>query len=507
MVLGVVVGVVMTSFTILETINLRKFLYLSSSSLYKTLKKVYKEVYGPNERIIIQHPGPIPHKLLAHLTNVITALDIPDFVIQIDTNINDETDYPIPETLPLLDLPDTLCPYPWINLEIQSQGTVRPCCVINESLSDAGKPVNFNTSPDLTLSELYFNDFMVNLRDQFRKGQKPKSCSKCWFEESQGKVSDRQNYIIEVQEFIHEIDFESENISNLKSLDIKLGNICNLACRICRPESSSSLATEVLETVDIQDIKTHPVYLINQQSQWIRKPNSFWAELKQHLPNIKFLIIAGGEPMMIPEHLDLLEAAKTSGRSKEISLRYNTNGTIYSDAAVTLWESFKHVRIVVSIDDLTDRFEYQRSNASWHTIVENLNKYKKNSSADIVICCTVNIQNVLYLPEIYSWCIDNRVDNVYLNLLHQPTQLSIEYLTPGAKRIVLEKLSKHDFGKLQDKINPIISIIENSDPSDANSTLFSQYMESLDQSRGQYFGDSHPEMAKAMNYVKTNISN
>lgn len=497
----------MTSFTILETISLRKFLYLPSSSLYKTLKKLYKKVYGPDERIIIQHPGPIPHKLSAHLTNIITVLDIPDFVIHVDTNIIDKTDYPIPEILPLLELPNTLCPYPWVNLEIQSQGKIRPCCSISKSLGDVGQPINFNTSTDLTLSELYFNDFMVNLRDQFRKGQKPECCSKCWSEESQGKVSDRQNYIVEVQEFIHEIDFELENISNLKSLDVKLGNICNLACRICGPESSTSWAAEILETVDIQDIKTHPVYLTNHQSQWIRKPNSFWKELELHLPNIKFLIIVGGEPMMIPEHLNLLEAAKVSGYSKEIGIRYNTNGTIYSDAAVALWKSFKYVKVVVSVDDIDDRFEYQRSNASWPAVVENLNKYKENSSADIVICCTVNIQNVLYLPEIYSWCIEHGFDDVYLNLLHQPTELSIKHLTPSAKSIVLEKLSKHDFGKLQDKINPIINIIENSDPCESNSTLFSQYMEPIDRSRGQYFGDAHPEIAETMNYVKTNISN
>ena len=494
-------------FKVLATIDLHKFLFLPSSSLYKTLKPLHKERYEPEERIVIQYPGVIPHDLEQHFHKIITVLDIPEFVILIQTNVTNQTDHQEPSVKPLFNIPDTLCPNPWANLEFQMEGHIRTCCAINKFvIDDQGNPINYNTTPNLNFNELYFNKSMTELRDQFRQGIKPKECSKCWFEEEQGKSSDRKNYIAELKNIFYEIDYESEDISNLKSLDIRLGNICNLTCRICCPEASSSWGTEILSDVDVKNRRSHPVYLINQQAQWIRKSNSFWKELEQHLPNIELILIAGGEPMMIPELLDVLQLAAELGYSQQITLRYNTNGTIYSERAIEIWKKFKLVRLLLSIDDIFDRFEYQRTRAEWSDTVENIKKYQQESIVDITICCTVSVQNVLYLPELYNWCISHGLNDIYFNLLFTPTELSIQKLTPKAKELVLNKLTSFDFGHIQDKIIPIIKLIRDGVADISNSDTFTRFMSPVDIKRGQHFSDAHIEMAEAMGYVK-NISN
>jgi len=66
-----------------EIIYLKKFLFLPSSSLYKTFKQYYKSEYAPNERIVFAFQGEIPYNLLAHLQRVVQQLDITNFFIVI----------------------------------------------------------------------------------------------------------------------------------------------------------------------------------------------------------------------------------------------------------------------------------------------------------------------------------------------------------------------------------------------------------------------------------------
>ena len=63
---------------------------------------------------------------------------------------------------------------------------------------------------------------------------------------------------------------------------------------------------------------------------------------------------------MIERHFDILEKCVEFGIAKDITLAYNTNGSIFPQDKIELWEQFKKVEIFVSIDDISERFEYIR---------------------------------------------------------------------------------------------------------------------------------------------------
>jgi hypothetical protein len=76
---------------------------------------------------------------------------------------------------------------------------------------------------------------------------------------------------------------------------------------------------------------------------------------------------------MIQEHFDMLQGLVDRGIAGNIEIHYNTNGTQYPEQAERSGSYFKTVEIAFSIDDVGDRFEYQRTNAVWSEVCENIN--------------------------------------------------------------------------------------------------------------------------------------
>ena len=90
---------------------------------------------------------------------------------------------------------------------------------------------------------------MKSLRQAFLDGKKPSTCNKCWSVEQAGRKSKRilAYDMLEYTKVFNKIDYEDINPKTIQFLDLKLGNICNLKCRICGSWSSSKWAQEQLD--------------------------------------------------------------------------------------------------------------------------------------------------------------------------------------------------------------------------------------------------------------------
>ena len=400
-------------------------------------------------------------------------------------------------------LPETICMLPWISIETSPMGTVRPCCLAREEITDDnGQKINLNQSDLVTA---YKSTYMQDLRSQMLKGEKPKTCQLCWEEEAAGRTSKRINSRIRLKELYKQVDWENLIPDQLWFVDLKLGNICNLKCRICGSWSSSKWADEELKYTPNVKKENHIAYQWLKQGAWPRnKDTTFWNNLKQLLPDIKYMEFTGGEPFLIQEHFDLLKFAVEQGYSKNIDIHYNTNGTVEPDES-WLWQHFGRVDIAFSIDNVGDRFEYERYGAKWKEVNDNISwisSYKQHDGVNLTtqLCFTVNIQNVYYLDELLAWADTKGFDNIYFNMLHSPDHMSIQKMTPAAKDLVLNKL-KTTFWTTkfyQREIDNIIRFIENGPGSDG--IEFIKRMKQTDNFRNQNFKDTHLEIALAMGY-------
>ena len=393
---------------------------------------------------------------------------------------------------------------PWVSIETSPIGTARPCCLAREEITD-DNGIKFDLNKD-NLKTIYNSKYMQNLRQQFRDGEKPATCKLCWDEEAAGRTSKRIHSRIRLKELYTQVEWTNNNPDQLWFLDLKLGNICNLKCRICGSWSSSKWAVEELEYMPKNfNKKQHIAYQWLKQGAWPRNPDTnFWNNLKQLLPNIKYLEFTGGEPWLIQEHVDLLNYAVEHGYSNNIDIHYNTNATQWNQDLVELWKNFGRVDVAFSIDNVGTKFEYERYGAKWtdaNRIIDAVHDLQRVfSNITTQLCFTINIQNVYYLDELLEWAEGKNFDDVYFNMLHSPDHMSVQRMPLAAQQLILTKLKTTIWKskKYQKEIDNIVQFIQNGSGSNGEEFLFK--MKQTDQYRKQNFKDTHPEIAVAMGY-------
>jgi MoaA/NifB/PqqE/SkfB family radical SAM enzyme len=396
-------------------------------------------------------------------------------------------------------LPEKICMLPWVSIETSPIGTSRPCCLaVDEITRSDGTKYSLREN---TLEEIYHSSYMQNLRQAFLNGEKPKTCQRCWDEEAAGRTSKRMNSRIRLKEYYDSVDWNNLNPDQLWFIDLKLGNICNLKCRICGSWSSSKWAKEEIDYVSGINRKEHLAYKFLTDGAWPRESEVFWDNLKQLLPDIKYFEFTGGEPFLIQQQFDLLEYAVNHGYAKNIEIHYNTNGTVFPEQH-HIWRHFKHVEVAFSIDNTGKRFEYERYGADWLEVQENIRKFTvmQNSKFSTQLCLTINIQNVYYLPEICEWISQQTFNHVYFNMLHDPWHMNISRMTPTAQQLVLDKFaSTAILPKYRAEILRVSQFIRNGQGSDGQEFL--RKMRNTDEYREQSFLDTHKEIAEVMGYV------
>lgn len=396
-------------------------------------------------------------------------------------------------------LPSTICMLPWISIESSPTGTARPCCLAREEI--AGIDLRKNT-----LEDAYKSEYMQDLRKQFRAGEKPATCKLCWDEEAAGRNSKRLNSQLRLKELYPLVDWQNDTPDQLWFLDLKLGNICNLKCRICGSWSSSKWAAEEMDYLPKgYDKKSHIAYTWLKQGKWPEESPLFWENLKTLLPNIKYIEFTGGEPWLIEEHWELLQYAAKTGYSSNIDIHYNTNATQPLGERTMVWHQFGRVDIAFSVDNVGDRFEYERYGADWNKaneIIDMVHFTKDTDCPNITtqLCFTINIQNVYYIDEILEWAETKNFESIYFNMLHGPEHMSIQHMTSAAKALVLDKLKTTFWQteKYQQEIDNLIQFIENGPGSDGKEFLFR--MKQTDAYRKQNFMETHSEIARVMGY-------
>ena len=393
---------------------------------------------------------------------------------------------------------DKFCVLPWVSLETSPIGTVRPCCLADDEICD-----NHGNKFRLTAGDfnaIRTSDQMSNLRKEFLRGDQPKTCRKCWAVEDAGGTSKRMHTLNRLKHMGISSEW-TEDAKPLMFLDLKLGNICNLKCRICGSWSSSQFATEELKFVENKKESFH--YQMLRDGAWPRENSQFWQELENSLADIRYLEFTGGEPFLIKEHFDLLQTLIDQGVAHQVEIHYNTNGTQYPDHAEQIWQHFKHVEIAFSIDDIEQRFEYQRTNAKWTEVCANIELFKqmraRNQNITLQVCCTINVFNVLYLADAAHWIAQQDFDYVYWNMLHDAPWLSIAHLPAQAKMSIARHVEQQAFPpEFQEEIKKIIEFMYLGVSTDGEE--LKKNIKQLDSRRAESLQLVAPNLAKILNY-------
>jgi molybdenum cofactor biosynthesis enzyme MoaA len=373
-----------------------------------------------------------------------------------------------------------MCVLPWTHLEVDVNGSASPCCLYKGEIAD------YKVYRD-NLDVIQNSEYMNNLRAQFQRGERPTGCSNCWQEEDAGKTSKRMNSIYKMKNSLQ--NWTPETKPSLKFIDFKLGNVCNLKCRICGSWSSSKWAQE--------EIAYGPNPLAKKQldeGQWPKRNPAFFEDIKPVLKDVEYFEFTGGEPFMIENHFRILEHCVEKGYSRNQDIHYNTNGTQLPDFR-TFWllSQFKHVEVAFSIDDTEDSFEYQRHPAEWAKVEKNLKEFRSRSyltgNTDFQICSTINIFNILNLDKLIVWIKKFNPKFLYINTLFDPEYFNIQTLPTELKKIVTEKYLNIK------ELSGIVSYMNSADRySDAIHQQRKKRILQADQYREEIFANVFPEL-------------
>ena len=397
---------------------------------------------------------------------------------------------------------DKFCVLPWVSLEASPVGTVRPCCLADdEILDDAGQKFSLLTA---NFKDIQNSASMQRLREQFLAGEQPQTCRKCWNEERAGRTSKRMHTINRLKHTVTHTDW-TRDAKPLMFLDLKLGNICNLKCRICGSWSSSQFAAEEISFLDKDEQKKSHAYTMLRAGAWPRENEQFWREIDQCLNDIRYIEFTGGEPFMIEQHFDMLQGMIDRGIAHQVEIHYNTNGTQWPARCIDIWPHFKTVEVAFSIDDLDQRFEYQRTNAKWAEVQDNIQRFallrQTMPNLQLQCCSTVNVFNVRYIDQLAHWIVLQGFDFVYWNVMHDAWYFSIATLPDAAKAGIAEHLGSADVPpQYREEFDRIVDFMTSGASTDGFMTRMK--IADLDQKRNQDFAVVSSEMAQLIQYKK-----
>lgn len=337
------------------------------------------------------------------------------------------------------------CLMPFCNVTVNPSGSVAPCCKYN--LNKVDNDIDTETLYTKNLEELFFQPSMEKIRQQFLNDEEPEACKACWDEEDAGITSIRQHRF-NLAKWHRNKDRYTGVQENPKivTLDLKFSTLCNLKCRICGPYCSSTWLKESLDTGQYHE---HTIGIFSNYSQrkFVNKEENFDI-FKKLIPNLHVIEFYGGEPFMQPEHKKIMQILNSYPEIEKyrLELFYNTNGTHYDSELSKVWDKMGLVELNVSIDDIGNRFEYQRYPAKWNDVVSNIKSYKNNSSSNIRfnLYCTVSLYNIFYLDELLKYNYENFQCNFRFNLLHWPDNMSIKHLPLSVKEIIKNKILNLD---------------------------------------------------------------
>ncbi len=374
------------------------------------------------------------------------------------------------------------CVLPFINLEARTDGTMSVCCIMQETAKkDDG--TEFNLAHGDTFSDVQKSKWLKNLRQDFKDGKRLEACKNCWKEEEAGIQSKRERENFFWKDTPHD---------RLTVMDLKLGNICNSKCRICSSFASSQWAAE---EIALNHLNKEKHLQFNRLGQWPNKNERFWEDIDEHLKHVQKLEFFGGEPLLISKHFEILEKCIKQGNARNITLSYNTNGSIYPGEYVDLWKYFKNVEIFFSIDDTYERFNYIRHPGNFEEVVQNLIKFKNLSmdknkgSYNLGIFQTISVFNILDLDELTKY-VDHYIEMpIHYNMVFTPKHISPKVLPKEVKKYATQKYKYYP-----EYIQKTINFMNGEDYDNKYWKRFIQITKFGDSYRSESFENTFPQL-------------
>lgn len=398
----------------------------------------------------------------------------------------------------LLKESDTFCMMPFIHMYLNTDGTALPCCTAQYDMP-------LGNVRNESIVEIWNREEYKEIRRKIVNGEPVKNCKSCYLhdKESGGTNSFRQWANRDFEQFIDVVDDMAPDgtmsTMPLKYFDVRFSNICNYKCRTCGDLFSTSWAQENKKFRLAGSDKSITIHVSNEDPGLLE-------QFKPHLTDMHVVYFAGGEPLITPEHYEVLEYLVEQDSTKML-LRYNSNMSVlhYKDKnVIDLWNKFEKVDLYASLDSWGTRAEYIRNGTDWPTVVSNLKKIKQEAPhVSIQFNAVISLMNVLTVTDFLDELIKEGLYDPYesrptLYRAITPPELSMRVLDAETKAIAKDKilnwLSKFETSpsKVDYALRDIVSYMDEDHSHLKQQALW--HIDTFDKRRNENFVETFPEL-------------
>lgn len=329
----------------------------------------------------------------------------------------------------------TFCIYPWIHLHAYPTGEAYPCCHAEM------KPGIVGNCRTQSLEEIWRGEPMQQLRQDMLTETPNAACQRCYEQEEAGFFSGRKSAN---KHHGHHIKKLADNPFEMTYWDIRFSNLCNLSCRSCGHIFSSSWYADQAALAGPEWKSQNKV--LNYAG---RTETDIWEQLIPHLDYVEQIYFAGGEPLMMEEHYNILEELERRGRF-DVRLIYNTNFThvkLKDRWVFDYWKKFDSVAVGASLDAMGARAEYIRNGTTWDIVERNRRQMLETCpNVDFYISPTLSIMNAWHLTDFHRAWVEQgliRPQDLNVNILQDPAYYRIDIATERYKDILRDRFQAH----------------------------------------------------------------
>ena len=410
------------------------------------------------------------------------------------------------------------CDKPFNHNYIHTNGKMRLCCTTIQDLPTDNKYNLFDANKH-TVKDYWNSNRMKEIRRKMIAGEKIRDCERCYRQEEQGAESLRSTFGMD--DFIKKTTADGFYQESADTMQIQFGNICNLKCKMCSQMYSHMHG---METRDIGKDDPEWLHWVKEQGanvnnwtnelgvkqEWYKnkivKDNMF-----EHISrNIRWLVVIGGEPTLIPEFYELFDYCDKQGTLGDKIVTIVTNLTNTNPRLTNWLPKLKAWTIWASVDGVGERTEYIRYPSRWDKVLESLEFYRNimGDNGNITLSPAIQLLNIDQLDDIIKWWLDwcggelnNRYGFTWLATVWYPL-ICNPSMAPREWRLkVADKLSEYKFDqKYQNIINELRRDQHTPEKYQELQTAFNKYNDRQDQFRNvkKTWRELLPELEKSI---------
>jgi len=332
------------------------------------------------------------------------------------------------------------CNTPWYELHIYWDGGLGICCQEHHKLYPiSDRQYNIAT---MSIRDWFNSEPVRAFRTKIMSDVRLSECYQCYLEEDLGgnsrRLKSNQKSVIFTRtafdqsfqqspgykHFIKSHRYQGDTDTVPIDIHIDLGNFCNLACKMCAPQASSTIASHHVRW----GIESSRQYL---GTDWTRD-QKVWDGFKKQLldlPGLNNIHFMGGETLLTNRFEDLVDTLILHDRF-DICLSFVTNGTVFKPELLDKLKQFRRTGIEVSIETVDEHNAYQRQGTDTALVLQNIDRYLQycdGSSITVALRPAPSVLSMGYYVGLLEYAIDHRLI-VKSNLCYSPRFLSAEIL-------------------------------------------------------------------------------